>query len=86
MSQPMEFCSSCTKPIMAMLMDGLVSGPYRFTIKGKDDVYCSRRCRDGFDWDALHCRVCQVPLTGMRRGTKFCSKRCAMRSNRSKLE
>jgi hypothetical protein len=68
-----ELCDACGKGI----------GPVRYTRAGESGVWCSRECRDGADaHNPGTCRTCGASLTGLRRGTRFCSDTCRKRENR----
>jgi hypothetical protein len=69
-----ECCDKC----------GTVLGAVRFTRKGRPEAtYCSRLCRDGADKHPPGtCQGCAASLTGLRRGTKFCSDVCRVRESR----
>lgn len=65
-----EACSKC----------GKVLGETRLTSSNRPGEWCSRECRDGAN--ALtpgKCRGCNTPLTGLRKGTIWCSNTCRMR-------
>jgi len=68
-----EACDRCAR----------ILGPVRYTRGGDSSVWCSRQCRDGADSHAPGtCWSCGASLTGLRRGTKFCSGTCRKRENR----
>jgi hypothetical protein len=68
-----EICEKCRA----------ILGAVRFTRKGEAGEWCSRECRDGRD---VHppgtCKGCRASLSGLRRGTKFCSDVCRVREDR----
>jgi hypothetical protein len=65
---------------------------FRFTIKGKPEVYCSTGCRDlvffGDTREAKKrsmpgkCPHCGAPLKGKRRGALYCDENCKKRAAR----
>ncbi len=62
---------------------GQLLGAERFTHARDSGVWCSRQCRDGADSHAPGtCWSCCASLTGLRRGTRFCSATCRKRENR----
>jgi hypothetical protein len=68
-----EACDKC----------GQILGPVRYTRQGQLGEWCSRECRDGAEAHAPGtCLTCKASLTGLRRGTKFCSDTCRKRENR----
>jgi hypothetical protein len=68
-----EICDRCGRGI----------GPICYTRKGEPGVSCSWECRDGKEAHAPGtCHGCGASLVGLRRGAKFCSDVCRMRSVR----
>jgi hypothetical protein len=62
---------------------GQILGAVRYTRAGDPGVWCGRECRDGAHAYAPGtCRNCSSSLSGLRRGTKFCSDVCRVRFNR----
>jgi hypothetical protein len=62
---------------------GQLLGPVRSTRMDEPGVWCSRECRDGKEAHAPGtCWNCGTSLAGLRRGTKFCSDVCRVRSSR----
>ena len=76
-------CDQCQKPLNQIL---------RYTIAGRDGVYCSSECRDlvffGNQREAAkrshpgRCGYCRESLTGKNRSALYCSPKCRMRANR----
>lgn len=68
-----ESCDKC----------GRLLGPVRYTRSGENGAWCSRECRDGKEAHPPGtCIVCGASLSGLRRGTRFCSDVCRKRENR----
>jgi hypothetical protein len=65
-----EACDRCTK----------VLSEVRYTRKDMPETYCSRLCRDGVERLKGRCDGCRVDLAGKRRGARWCSDTCRMRS------
>src|SRR5712672_3610967 len=65
-----EACDKC----------GKVLAEIRWTRKDMPETYCSRFCRDGVEWVKGRCDGCGVDLAGKRRGARWCSDTCRMRS------
>jgi hypothetical protein len=65
-----ESCDRCHK-ILAHV---------RWTRKDMPETYCSRLCRDGVERAKGRCDGCGVDLAGKRRGARWCSDSCRMRS------
>jgi len=65
-----EACDRCTK----------VLAEVRYTRKDRPETYCARLCRDGVERLKARCDGCGVDLAGKRRGARWCSDTCRMRS------
>ena len=64
-----EACDRCTR----------ILGPICWTVQGQPGVWCSTKCRDGFDHKAHTCYGCGVSLNGKRKHARFCSDVCRKR-------
>ena len=65
-----EACDSC----------GKILGAVRWTRRGELGEWCSQLCRDGEAAKPIGaCHGCGAPLTGKRKGTKFCGDTCRKR-------
>ena len=65
-----EACDKC----------GKVLAEVRWTRKDMPETYCSQLCRDGFGRTKGRCDGCGIELAGKRRGARWCSDACRMRS------
>jgi hypothetical protein len=65
-----EACDRCHK-----ILDEV-----RWTRKHMPETYCSQVCRDGVERAKGRCDGCGVDLAGKRRGARWCSDSCRMRS------
>jgi hypothetical protein len=59
---------------------GKVLAEISWTRKDMQETYCSRLCRDGVERMKGRCDGCAVDLAGKRRGARWCSDACRMRS------
>jgi hypothetical protein len=65
-----EACDEC----------GRVLAEVRWTRRDISETYCSQLCRDGVERVKGRCDGCGVDLAGKRRGARWCSDSCRMRS------
>jgi hypothetical protein len=65
-----EACDKC----------GRVLAEVRWTRRDMPEAYCSQLCRDGVERVNGRCDGCGVDLAGKRRGARWCSDSCRMRS------
>jgi hypothetical protein len=65
-----EACNKC----------GKVLAEVRWTRRDEPETYCSQLCRDGVERGIGRCNGCGVDLAGKRRGARWCSDSCRMRS------
>jgi hypothetical protein len=65
-----EACDKC----------GKVLAEVRWTRRDVPETYCSQLCRDGVERANGKCDGCGVDLAGKRRGARWCSDSCRMRS------
>jgi len=65
-----EACDKC----------GKVLAEVRWTRRDMPETYCSQPCRDGVERVNGRCDGCGVDLAGKRRGARWCSDSCRMRS------
>lgn len=80
-----EKCDGCGK---------LLNQPFRYTIAGRREVYCSTACRDSALLSDRHevekratpgkCAYCGGRLEGKKRGSIFCDDTCRKRYSRRK--
>jgi len=59
---------------------GKVLAEVRWTWRDMPETYCSQLCRDGVERTKGRCDGCGVDLAGKRRGARWCSDSCRMRS------
>jgi len=65
-----EACDKC----------GRVLAEVRWTRRDLPETFCSQLCRDGVERGFGRCNGCGVDLAGKRRGARWCSDTCRMRS------
>ena len=59
---------------------GKVLAEVHWTRRDMPETYCSQLCRDGVERGIGRCDGCGVDLAGKRRGARWCSDTCRMRS------
>jgi hypothetical protein len=65
-----EACDKCGKVLTEV----------RWARRDMPETYCSQLCRDGVERLKGQCAGCGVDLAGKRRGARWCSDSCRMRS------
>jgi hypothetical protein len=66
---------------------GNLLGAVRYSRRGEPGDWCSQLCRDGEPAKPIGiCHGCRAPLTGKRKGTKFCGDTCRKRDAKRNVQ